>query len=61
MDRDIYPGDECPQETNDLTFSKFAEVFNFPHAKQHKKTWQEDVYKIDDQIVPASRDSLLLF
>jgi hypothetical protein len=39
--RQIDPSDERTQKTNDLTFSKFCEDFYVPHAKQHKKTWQE--------------------
>ena len=56
LSRDIDPSDERAQKTNDLTFSKFCEDFYVPHAKQHKKTWQEDVYKIDGQIEPAFGD-----
>ena len=41
--RDIDPGDERSQKRNDLTFSAFAKEFYIPHAKMHKKTWQEDV------------------
>jgi integrase len=51
--RQIDPSDERAQKTNDLTFSKFCEDFYVPHAKQHKKTWREDVYKLDGQIEPA--------
>jgi len=54
--RDIDPGDERAQRTNDLTFSKFAEKFYIPHAKMHKKTWKEDQYKLDRQIIPAFGD-----
>ena len=45
--RDIDPSDDRAQKTNDLTFSVFVSGFYIPHAKQHKKTWQEDVYKLD--------------
>jgi len=51
--RDIDPGDERAQKSNDLTFEKFAEEFYVPHAKMHKKTWQEDIYKLERQIIPA--------
>jgi hypothetical protein len=51
--RDIDPSDERAQKSNDLTFSKFCEDFYLPHAKMHKKTCQEDIYKIDGQIEPA--------
>jgi integrase len=50
--RDIDPGDERSQKRNDLTFSAFAKEFYVPHAKMHKKTWQEDVWKIDRQLDP---------
>ena len=51
--RDIDPGDERTQKRNDLTFADFAKEFYLPHATMHKKTWQEDVYKIDRRIDPA--------
>ncbi|GAB6084061.1 hypothetical protein JCM30471_29750 [Desulfuromonas carbonis] len=51
--RDIDPSDERSQKRNDLTFSTFARDFYIPHAKMHKKTWQEDVWKIDRQLIPA--------
>jgi len=51
--RDIDPSEQREQKTNDLTFKRFCDDFYVPHAKQHKKTWQEDVYKIDGQIDPA--------
>ncbi len=51
--RDIDPGDERAQKRNDITFSAFAKDFYIPHAKMHKKTWQEDVWKIQRQLEPA--------
>lgn len=51
--RDIDPGDERAQKRNDLTFADFAKEFYVPHATMHKKTWQEDVYKIERRINPA--------
>lgn len=51
--RDIDPGDERAQKHNDLTFAAYAEEFYIPHAKMHKKTWQEDVWKIERQLGPA--------
>ncbi len=51
--RDIDPSDERSKKKNDLTFSKFCEDFYIPHAKMHKKTWQEDIYKIYRQLIPA--------
>ena len=50
--RDIDPSDGRSQKRNDLTFSAFAVEFYIPHAKMHKKTWQEDVWKIDRQLAP---------
>lgn len=51
--RDIDPGDERSKKRNDLTFSTFCHDFYIPHAKMHKKTWKEDVYKIERQLNPA--------
>jgi integrase len=51
--RQIDPSDKRSQKTDDLTFSVFVADFYIPHAKQHKKTWQEDVYKLEGQIEPA--------
>ncbi len=51
--RDIDPSDERSQKRNDITFSDFARDFYLPHAKMHKKSWQEDVWKIDRQLEPA--------
>ncbi len=51
--RDIDPGDERSRKANDLTFSKFCGDVYVPHAKMHKKTWKEDVFKIDGQLEPA--------
>jgi hypothetical protein len=39
--RQIDPSDKRSQKTHELTFSKLCEDFYVPHAKQHKKTWQE--------------------
>ncbi|MEJ2491113.1 MAG: tyrosine-type recombinase/integrase [Desulfuromonadales bacterium] len=54
--RDIDPSDQRQQKTHDLTFKKFTEEFYVPHAKMHKKTWKEDVYKLNRQIIPAFGD-----
>lgn len=51
--RDIDPGDERAQKKNDIAFATFASDFYIPHAKMHKKTWQEDVYKIQRRLEPA--------
>jgi hypothetical protein len=48
--------DDRAQKTNDLTFKKFArEIYRVP-AIQHKKTWKEDQYKLDSQIIPEFGD-----
>lgn len=54
--RDIDPSEQREQKTNDWTFRKFAEELYLPHAIQHKKTWKEDKYKLDRQIIPAFGD-----
>jgi integrase len=51
--RDIDPGDERTAKKDELAFTKFCEDYYLPHAKMHKKTWQEDVYKIDRRIEPT--------
>lgn len=51
--RDIDPADERAQKRDDMPLSVFIKEFYLPHAIMHKKTWQEDVYKIDSRINPA--------
>lgn len=51
--RDIDPSEERQQKRNDLSFEEFAREFYIPHATMHKKTWIEDVYKLDRRILPA--------
>jgi len=51
--RDIDPADERAQKRDDMTLAAFAKEFYVPHATMHKKTWQEDVYKIERRINPA--------
>lgn len=51
--RDVDPGDERAQKRNDLTFAQFAQEFYLPHATMHKKTWQEDVWKIERRLNPV--------
>jgi len=51
--RDVDPADERSQKRNDLTLAEFIKAYYIPHATMHKKTWQEDVYKIDRRIDPA--------
>lgn len=51
--RDIDPADERAQKRDDMPLSVFIKEFYLPHATMHKKTWQEDVYKIDSRINPV--------
>lgn len=51
--RDIDPSEERQQKRNDLTFTAFSRDFYIPHATMHKKTWKEDVYKLDRRIIPV--------
>jgi integrase len=50
--RDVDPAEERAQRRSDLTFADFARDFYVPHATVHKKTWQEDVYKLQRRILP---------
>jgi len=50
--RDIDLADERSRKRDDLTFSNFARDHYVPHSTMHKKTWQEDVYKIGQHILP---------
>ena len=54
--KDIDPSDQRDQKTNDWTFRKFSKELYMPHAIQHKKTWKEDTYKLDRQVIPAFGD-----
>ena len=56
LSMDVDPADERAQRRSDLTFSEFARDFYVPHATMHKKTWQEDVYKLDRRILPILGD-----
>ncbi len=51
--RDIDPADERAQKRDDITLATFAKDFYIPHATMHKKTWQEDVNRIERRINPA--------
>jgi integrase len=54
--RDVDPADERAQKRSDLTLAEFARDFYVPHATMHKKTWQEDVWKLNSRILPAMGD-----
>ena len=56
LSRQIDPSEQREQKTNDWTFRKFSKELYMPHALQHKKTWKEDTYKLDRQIIPAFGD-----
>lgn len=51
--RDIDPADERTRKRNDMTFADFAKEYYLPHATMHKKTWQEDVWKIEKRLNPV--------
>jgi hypothetical protein len=36
-----------------LTFTEFATQYYLPHAKEHKKTWDDDVWKVEKLLNPA--------
>lgn len=52
LSRDLDPGDERAQKRNDLTFAEYAKEFYIPHATMHKKTWQDDVWKVERRLNP---------
>lgn len=51
--RDKDPAGEKEKARNDLTFAEFATQYYLPHAKQHKKTWDDDVWKVEKLLNPA--------
>lgn len=53
LSKDIDPADERTQRRNDLTLTEYARREYLPHAKAHKKTWEEDAWKIEKRIIPA--------
>jgi integrase len=54
--RDIDPAEEKTQKRSDLTLRDFAKDYYLPHATMHKKTYQEDVYKLNGRILPILGD-----
>lgn len=36
-----------------MTFAEFAKQYYLPHAKEHKKTWDDDVWKVEKLLNPA--------
>lgn len=51
--RDVDPADERAQKRNDITFAQFAAEYYIPHATMHKKTWQDDILKIERRLNPT--------
>lgn len=51
--RDLDPADERAQKRDDITLATFAKDFYIPHATMHKKSWREDVNRIELRINPA--------
>ncbi len=51
--RDKDPAEERQRARADLTFAEFAEQRYLPHAKDHKKTWDDDVWKIEKVLNPV--------
>jgi len=53
LSRDKDPAEERGKARNDLTFADFASDYYLPYAKEHKKTWDDDVWKLDKLLIPA--------
>lgn len=51
--RDKDPVAERNRVRGDLTFAEYADEHYLPHAKAHKKTWEDDVWKIEKRLKPA--------
>lgn len=51
--KDVDPADERGKRRNDLTFAEYAEQYYLPHAKEHKKTWDDDQWMIDKRLNPV--------
>jgi len=51
--KDKDPAEERGKVRNDLTFAEFATQHYLPHAKQHKKTWDDDVWKVEKLLNPV--------
>ena len=50
--RDIDPSEEREQKRREPTLAEFARDHYLPYAKQHKKTWQDDEWKIEKTLLP---------
>jgi len=51
--RDKDPSGERAKTKTELTFAEFATQYYLPHAKEHKKTWDDDVWKVEKLLNPA--------
>jgi integrase len=51
--KDKDPAEERGKARSDLTFAEFASQHYLPHAKQHKKTWDDDVWKVEKLLNPV--------
>ena len=51
--KDKDPAEERVKVRSDLTFAEFATQYYLPHAKEHKKTWDDDVWKIEKVLNPV--------
>ncbi len=51
--RDVDPAEEREQKRSEPTLAEFAREHYMPHSRQHKKTWQEDEWKIERRLAPA--------
>ena len=51
--KDKDPAEDRVRAKGDLTFAEFAEQRYLPHAKDHKKTWDDDVWKVEKILNPA--------
>ena len=51
--RDNDPAGERAKAKTELTFAEFATKHYLPHAKAHKKTWDDDVWKVEKLLSPV--------
>jgi integrase len=47
------PAGEREKVRSELTFAEYATEHYLPHAKEHKKTWDDDVWKVEKLLNPA--------
>lgn len=51
--RDKDPAGERAKAKTELTFAEFATQYYLPHAREHKKTWDDDVWKVEKVLNPV--------